>query len=66
MSSQTKEVIAQAVAEAARATIQPMAASSVDRMKNTGPRLSRPIMKQPSFNGEADDKYNELKTSDYR
>ena len=29
--------------------------------KNVGPRLGQPIMKQPTFNWEAEDKYNELK-----
>ena len=27
-----------------------------------GPKIGRPTMKQPTFNWEADDKYNELKT----
>ena len=29
--------------------------------KNAGPRLGGPIIKQPTFNWEAEDKYSELK-----
>ena len=37
-----------------------MAASRAERTQNVGPRLGRPLMKQPTFNWEAEDKYNEL------
>ena len=57
------EAISKAVAEATRAAIQAMTAAAVERPKSTaGPIIDRPAMKQPSFNLEADDKYNELKT----
>ena len=51
--------IAKAVAEATRA----MPAAMAERPQSiAGPKLGRPVMKQPSFNGEADNKYSELKT----
>ena len=59
--SNANEVIAQAVAEVARATIQAMATDRAERTQHAGPRLGRPIMKQPTFNWEAECKYNELK-----
>ena len=57
------EVILHAAAEAARATIQATAATRAERIQNVGPRLGGTKMKQPAFNWEAEDKYNELKTS---
>ena len=51
----------QAVAEATRAAIQAMAVAGAERTQNAGPRVGRPVMKQPTFNWEAGDKYNELK-----
>ena len=42
------EVIAQVVAEATRAAIQAMTAARAERVQNAGPRLGRPIMKQPN------------------
>ena len=54
------EAIAQAVAET-RAAIQAMAPAGAERTQNVGPRLGRQMMKQPTFNWEAEDKYNELK-----
>ena len=59
--SNTNEVIAQAVAERARVTIQAMAAAGAEITQNAGPRLGGPIMKQPTINWEAEDKYNELR-----
>ena len=57
------EAIAKAVAEATRAAIQAMAAAVAERPQSAaGPKLGGPAMKQPSFNWETDDKYNELKT----
>ena len=44
-----------------RAAIQAMAATGNERSQNIGPRLGKPAMKQPNFNWEAEDKYNELK-----
>ena len=57
--SNVNELIVQAMAEAARVTIQAMAAAGAERTQNVGLRLVRPIMKQPSFNW-GEDKYNEL------
>ena len=59
--SKVNEVITQAVAEAERVKIEAMAAGGVERTENAGPRLGRPIMRQPTFIWEAEDKYNELK-----
>ena len=59
--SNTNEIIAKAMAEAARVTIQAMAAAGAQSTQNVGPRMGRPIMKQPTFNWEAKDKYDELK-----
>ena len=59
--SNANEVTAQAVAEAARAKIQAIAAARAKRTQNVGPRLLGPIMKQPTFNWEVKDKYNEFK-----
>ena len=55
------EAIRQAVVEATRAAIQVIAAARTERTQNVGPRLGGPVMKQPSFNWEAKDKYNKLK-----
>ena len=41
--------------------IQAMAATTTERPQNAGPKIGRPVMKQPNFNWEADDKYNKLK-----
>ena len=49
------------MAEATRAAIQAMAAAGAERAPNAGPGLGRPLMKQPTFNWKAEDKYNELK-----
>ena len=57
----SNEYIAQAVAEAARATIQTMAMVSKTRAENTGPRISGTIVKQPTFNWITKDKYAELR-----
>ena len=59
----TSEAIVQAVAEATRAPIQAMAVARAERTQNVGPRLGRAMMKHPTFNWEAEDKYNELKNS---
>ena len=59
--SNTNKVIAKAVSEAARVTIQAMAAAEQKGTQNVGTRVGRPIMKHPTFNWEAEDKYNELK-----
>ena len=59
--SNAKEVIGQAVAEVARVTLQAMGAARAERTQHGGPRLGRPIMKQPAFNCEEEDTYNELK-----
>ena len=56
----TNEAIAQAVAEATRAALQAMALARAERTQNAGPRLGRPLMKQPTFNLEKN-RYNEFK-----
>ena len=48
MSSQM-QMNSKVLAEAARATIQVMAAARAERTQNVGPRLGRPIMKQKTF-----------------
>ena len=53
----TNEYIAQAVAEAARTAIQTMATAYTVRAENVGPRVSEPIMKWPTFDRSAKDKY---------
>ena len=52
----TNEAIVQAVAEERRAPIQAMAVAGAERTQNAGPRLGRPMMKQPTFNWEGEDK----------
>ena len=54
--------IAQAVAEATRTAIQAMAVARAERTQNAGPKLGRPIMKQPTFDWISSDKYVELKS----
>ena len=52
---------AKAVAEAMRVAIQAMVAATGEQMQSmVGPKLGGPVLKQPSFNWEAEDKYNEL------
>ena len=48
------EVIAQAVAKVVRVMVQAMVAPGAEGTQNVGPRLSRPIMKQLTFNWEAE------------
>ena len=50
----------QAVAEAARMAIQTMAVAGTSRQDNVGLKMSGSIIKQPSFNWSANDKYEEL------
>ena len=54
------KAIAWAVVESARVTMQAMAAATAERTQNVGPRLGAPIIKQPTFNWKAEDKYNEF------
>ena len=57
------KMIAKAVAKVTRAAIQAMAAVTAKRPQSmAGPKIGGPAMKQPIFNGEADDKYSKLKT----
>ena len=59
------EAIAKAVAEATRVAMQAMAEAQVEQMHNmTGPKIGSPAMKQPTFDWDAEDKYNKLKHSD--
>ena len=57
----TNETIVHAEVEATRAAIQATAVARAERTQNVEPRLGRPMMKQPTFNWEAENKYNELK-----
>ena len=57
--------------EAARAAVQAMAVAGVENstrqegtQKNVGPKIGRPMIKQPTSDCKAEDKYNELKTPD--
>ena len=50
----------QVVAEAARVAIQTMATASTSRQGNAGPKMIRPMMKQPTFNWSTKDKYEKL------
>ena len=50
----------QAVTEAARVGIQTMAAAGTSRQGNSGLKMSRSIMKQPTFNWNAKDKYEKM------
>ena len=57
------EVITKAVYEATRVAIQAMAEAWVERMHDTsGPKMGSPTMKQLTFDWNAEDTYNELKT----
>ena len=41
-----------------------MAAAGAERTQNIAFKLDGPIIKQPTFNWEVEDKYNELKNSE--
>ena len=58
--TKANEYIAQAVAEATGVVTQTMSMASAARTENVGPRMSRPIMRQPTFNWSSKDKYAEL------
>ena len=53
--------IIQAVAKAVRAAFQTMVTASTSRQDNAGHKMSGSIMKQPTFNWNARDKYEELR-----
>ena len=53
----TNKYITQAVPEAARVAIQTMSMADTARAENAGTRISRPIMKQPTFDWIVKDKY---------
>ena len=55
-SSQNK-FIAQAIAEAIRVVIQINATAGMTKQENPGAKMSGPILKQPTFNWKAEDKY---------
>ena len=55
------EYIIQAVAKAARAAIETIAMASTARAENLGPRISGTIMKKPTLDRYAKDKYAELR-----
>ena len=57
------EAIGKAVAEVTWAAIKAVAAAMVERPHSmAGPKIGVPVLKQPNFNLEADDKYSELKS----
>ena len=57
------EAITKAVAEATRVDMQAMAAATTERPQSmAGLKIGGPAMKQPTFNRQAEDKYNKLKT----
>ena len=66
----TAEAIVHAVAEAARVAVQAMAAAEAqdstrhEGTQNVGPKIGRVMLKQPTFNWEEEDKYNETKDFD--
>ena len=52
------KVMAKVVAEATRVAIQAMAVATIERPQSAaGPKIGRPVMKQPTFNWGVDDKY---------
>ena len=56
------EAIPKTVAKATRVAIWAMAAAAAERPQSVAVhKISRPAMRQPSFNWEADDKYSKLK-----
>ena len=55
------EAIAKAWAEATREAMEAMAAARAERTQIAGTIIGRPTMKQPTFNSEAEDKYNKCK-----
>ena len=57
----TNEYIAQAIAKAARVAAQIMSAAGTARAENARPRMSGPIMKQPTFDWSAKDKFAKLR-----
>ena len=58
----TNEYTAQPVAETARAAIQTMAVAGTAKAEKAGPRMSGPILTQPTFDWSAKDKYAELRS----
>ena len=55
------EAIARAMAEATRIASQTMVEAQVERMHDrSGPKLGCPIMKQPTFDWNVQDKYSEV------
>ena len=57
----SNQYIAQAVAEASRLAIQTMSVAGTARTENAGPRMNRPIMKQPTFNWSSKEMYAGLR-----
>ena len=58
------ETITQIAAEAARVVVQAMAMASAEnnqRVQNVGPKISGPLMKQPTFHWSSTDKYAKLR-----
>ena len=55
------EYIVQAIAKAARVTVQTRAMAGTARAANPVTRMSRPIMKQHTFDWSAKDNYAELR-----
>ena len=56
------KAIAKVVVEATRVAIQAIAVAATERPQSAaGPRIGGPAMKQPTFNWEADNRYNGTK-----
>ena len=56
----SNKFIAQVVAKAATVVIQRLSTPCMARAQNVGPRMNGPIIKQPTFDWSAKDKYTWL------
>ena len=57
----SNEYIAQTVAKAARVAKQILSVTGAARTENAGPKMSGPIMKQPTLYWSSEDRYDELR-----
>ena len=57
----TNEYITHTVPEAAWVAIQTITTAGTARTENMGPKMSGPIMKQPTFDWSTKDKYAKLR-----
>ena len=58
--------ITQVASEVIRAVIQAITAANMENStrQSMGPKVSGPMMKQPTFSWDMEDKYNQLKASE--